>query len=238
MLKKRSGIRWNTQYRNLLPSPPRNYSCGLFIRQTLTRVLAMYLGYNTCTTIALFLVSTSPFFAQPVTRQVAYAWTEAFRAYYFLELGYYLLAILSNFLRISQPHEWAALTGSFRKDAWSVSNMWGKCWHQMARRQCSEAGRIVKEVLRLRSGGIVSRYRRIWVGFAVSALTHHAGAVMGGFEDGGYWQVVYFMVQPVAIMLGDLAMGAGKRIGAQESGGLICRPCETSANVARPEEET
>ena len=85
------------------------------------------------------------------------------------------------------------------------------------RRPCSEAGRIIKETCGFKTGGFLSKYSQIWVGFAFSALSHHAGAVVGRFEDGGRWQVGFFMVQPAGIMLEDLVIWAGKTIGIEES---------------------
>lgn len=89
------------------------------------------------------------------------------------------------------------------------------------RRPCSEAGRVVvKEIFRFEKGRFMSRYGQVWVGFAVSAVAHHAGAWVGGFADGGCWQVVYFMVQPGGIMFEDGVMGLGRRMGVRESGEL------------------
>ena len=63
----------------------------------------------------------------------------------------------------------------------------------------------------------------MWVGFLVSALLHHSGAIMSGFGDGGRDQMFYFMAQPVAIMLEDAAMYVGKKIGVKENGKYLVR---------------
>lgn len=68
-----------------------------------------------------------------------------------------------------------------------------KVWHQCLRRRCSEAGRLIKAAFRLKDGRLLSRYSQLWIEFIVSALSHLAGAIVGCFEDGGYWQFVYFM---------------------------------------------
>jgi hypothetical protein len=121
----------------------------------------MYLGYDVCSTIRFFAASPTLFFAQPLHKQVLPSWTKAFRAYYTFELMYYLLAAVSVLPHISLPHEWPPLTGSFRRNAWSIRNMWGKCWHQIARKECCEAGRIVKKICRFRTGSFRSRYSQI-----------------------------------------------------------------------------
>lgn len=64
----------------------------------------------------------------------------------------------------------------------------------------------------------MSRYSQVWVGFAVSASVHHAGAKIGMYEDGGYWQAVYFMIQPIAIMLEDGIIALAQRTGFESSG--------------------
>lgn len=96
--------------------------------------------------------------------------------------------------------------------------MWGSCWHQMMRRPCGEGGRIVRDLFRFKKGGFLSRYSQVWVAFLVSAMSHHVGAVVGLFEDGGFWQAVYFMVQPVGFMVEDLVMFVGRKAGIEESG--------------------
>lgn len=73
----------------------------------------------------------------------------------------------------------------------------------------------------MRKGSFGSRYLQVWVGFAVSALLHQAGAMVGCFAEGGKWQGIYFMVQPVGIMIEDAAIHIGKSAGIQDSG----KPC-------------
>ena len=86
------------------------------------------------------------------------------------------------------------------------------------RRPCAEAGKIVKSLCRFRTGSFASKYSQIWVGFAVSAMIHHAGAIVSMLEDSGRWQVVYFCIQPIGIMIEDGVMGIAKRCGFQKTG--------------------
>jgi hypothetical protein len=178
----------------------------------------MYLGYDLLSTILVSTVTRTPFFSLSFPTQVVYSWTKAFRAYTCFEATYYLLASLAVSLHISKPQDWPPITGSFLHDAWSIRNMWGKCWHQCARRHCGEAGILVKKACGFRNGGFRSRYSQIWVGFAVSAYGHHVGAIIGGFEDRGFWQAVFFMVQPAGIMVEDFAKWMGKALGVRDSG--------------------
>jgi hypothetical protein len=45
----------------------------------------MYLGSDLCSTIRFFAADPSPFFTQPLTKQILLSWTKAFRAYYNFE---------------------------------------------------------------------------------------------------------------------------------------------------------
>ncbi|KAF8852861.1 hypothetical protein BDZ45DRAFT_807110 [Acephala macrosclerotiorum] len=207
------GVGWNIQVNQLLPAVSTDYSKMLWLRQVAIRTFFMYLGYDITSNILLIFIRAGPFFTQPLVWQVFYAWTKAFRAYYSFELSYFALAIVSVVTGLSAPHQWPPLTGAFRKDAYTVRRMWGRCWHQCMRRPCSEVGRIAKKMLKLRDGSFLSRYSQIWVGFLVSALSHHAGATVGCFEDGGLWQFVYFMLQPAGIMVEDLVIHIWERCG-------------------------
>ncbi|CZR61800.1 uncharacterized protein PAC_11697 [Phialocephala subalpina] len=211
------GIGWNIQVNQLPPAVPSDYPKALWLRQVTIRTFFMYVGYDMTSNILLYFTRLGPFFTQPLVWQVFYAWVKAFRAYYSFELSYFALAIASVAIGLSQPYQWPPITGSFRRDAYTVRRMWGRCWHQCMRRSCSEAGRIVKNTLGLPDGSFRSKYSQIWIGFLVSALSHHAGATVGCFEDGGYWQFVYFMIQPAGIMLEDLAIHVGKIYGLKWS---------------------
>lgn len=165
-------------------------------------------------------------FALPVPKQVLIAWAAAFKLYYTISLLYQLGATSTVLIMIYDPLDWPPIFGKFKQDAWSIRKMWGSCWHQMMRRPCAEAGRITKVVCGFRTGSFASRYSQIWVGFAVSAAIHHAGAIVGMFEDHGWWQGVYFMLQPIGIMIEDGIIGIGRRCGLVESGMFNASPPE------------
>lgn len=212
------GVGWNIEIAHLPPTVSPDYPKTIWLRQVTIRTFLMYLGYDLTSNVLLHFSRPGSFFVQPLAWQVFYAWTKAFRAYYSFELSYFILALFSVALGLSMPTQWPPLTGSFRRDAYTVRRMWGRCWHQCMRRPCSEAGRIVKTIFGLRDGSFMSRYSQLWVGFLVSALSHHAGATVGCFEDGGYWQLVYFMLQPAGIMLEDLMIHVGRIYGVEKNG--------------------
>ncbi|KAK0114838.1 hypothetical protein ONS96_013320 [Cadophora gregata f. sp. sojae] len=156
-------------------------------------------------------------FAMPLLKQVVLSWGSAFKLFFTISLLYNLGGTLTVLIRLYDPVDWPPIFGCFKRDAWSIRKMWGSCWHQMMRRPCAEAGRITKLVCGFRTGSFASRYSQIWVGFAVSAAIHHAGAIVGMFEDNGWWQAVYFMRQPLGIMIEDGVIGIGRRCGIRPS---------------------
>jgi hypothetical protein len=55
--------------------------------------------------------------------------------------------------------------------------------------------------------------------------------MIGEFEDKGYWQVMYFMVQPVGIMVEDLMIWVEKEVGVKDSGKCLVRRARIDADV-------
>lgn len=212
------GVGWNICSKNIPLAVPIDYPTSLWLMQSTSSLVLLYLTTDVLSNILSYISIDEPFFDQPIWWQVSFAWLEAFRSYYGLEFAYCLASIIAVVLNISIPNEWPPISGYFRREGYTVRNMWGKCWHQIMRRPCSEAGRIVNQICGFRKGSFASRYSQIWVAFAVSAAMHHAGARMGCFKDGGLLQAAYFMIQPVAFMAEDFAMWAGKRMGMKDSG--------------------
>ncbi|KUJ17180.1 uncharacterized protein LY89DRAFT_73285 [Mollisia scopiformis] len=223
------GVGWNIEPDCLPAAVPRGYSRSQFLKDTFRRfgyaLLSQALTNAVLRIGYFYFLSQYPwddqsyhFFRFPLTGQIMLSWVTAFKLYTNINMLYFALALVTVLLNIYEPRDWPPIFGSFLFDGWSVRNMWGRCWHQMMRRPCSEAGRIVKNIFGFRKGGFMSRYSQIWVGFAVSALAHQAGAKVGMYQDGGYWQAVYFMTQPLAIMFEDGIMALGRRAGVKSSG--------------------
>lgn len=213
------GVGWNIQP-DCLPQPSSESSNrSTFVRYSLASAFWAYFGLDLIQMLLKYAYTSDGryFFAMPVPKQVSVAWAAAFKLYYTILLFYQLGAASTVLAMIYGPRDWPPIFGKFRRDAWSIRKMWGSCWHQMMRRPCAEAGRITKTVCGFRTGSFASRYSQIWVGFAVSAAIHHAGAIVGMFEDDGWWQGLYFMLQPLGIMLED-GLGIGRRCGIEESG--------------------
>ena len=209
---------WNIDSNKLPAAVPKNYPKRRWLVKSGLRVFFMYLGLDLTSVILTRISKPEPFFEQPLGHQVFSAWTQAFRTYYSIELAYYSAAIIGVVIGFGTPSDWPPVSGSFRNDGYTIRKMWGTCWHQMTRRPCSEAGRVVKEICGFKKGTFLSKYSQIWVAFFVSLIAHHAGAIVACFEDGGLWQAVYFMIQPVGIMLEDLVIFTGAKMGISQNG--------------------
>ncbi|KAL3421640.1 tat pathway signal sequence [Phlyctema vagabunda] len=157
------------------------------------------------------------FFDLALGKQVLIAWATAFGGYADIELTYTLFSLVCVGSHLGSPESFPPIMGAFRRDAWSVRQMWGVCWHQMMRRPCGEAGRQVKRLLGLKTGGFASRYTQIGVAFVVSGLMHHLGAVKNRWDDGGTHQMLYFLMQPLAYIFEDLVISIGKQRGIKSS---------------------
>ncbi|PVH78696.1 hypothetical protein DL98DRAFT_237574 [Cadophora sp. DSE1049] len=211
------GVGWNIRASQMPAAVPKETPRSRWIRDNIIRIILMYLGTDITTTILMNIERDRLFFDQSIWWQVCFAWTAAFRSYYMIEVPYYIAAIPAVGFGISSPQDWPPITGSFRREAYTIRKMWGTCWHQLMRRPCSEGGRIVKQIFGLQKGSFASRYSQIWIAFLISTSTHHAGAVVGMFDDGGFCQMLYFMMQPVGIMLEDLVIHLGKKRGWEGS---------------------
>lgn len=75
----------------------------------------------------------------------------------------------------------------------------------------------------IKKGSLVSRYGQLYLAFAASAFLHHFPALMHGTggEKVNQNQLVYFLIQPLAITAEDVVIYLGKKAGIKQS-------CESS----------
>jgi len=218
------GIGWNIRAPATPASVSPNYSRSKFLLETAICVAKSYL-YSDLNTFILHAVvrkrvvadGYGSFYAAPFHLQLLEGCTSALGAYHGITVTYGVAAFLAVATHISCPEDWPPIMGSFRIHGWSVRKVWGNCWHQLIRRPCAEAGTVVKNLCGFKKGGFLSRYSQVWVGFFVSALLHHSGAIGSGFRDGGRNQMLYFMLQPAAVMVEDAVMSIGKKIGVKDN---------------------
>lgn len=216
------GVGWNIQA-GVQDPLPADYPKGKFLKLTTIHTVMIYTGFDVAQNIVRIYTPPAGLFSVPAPQQVILAWANAFKFYYGIEFAYSIGALLSVTLGICKPNDWPPLCGYFRRDGWSVRKLWGNCWHQMMRRMCSSTGKFVKRICGFRTGGFMSRYSKVWVAFFMSALVHHFGAITVSFEDGGFWQAIFFMAQPIAFMAEDFVLYLGRAAGIQ-SGGEISIP--------------
>lgn len=217
LLNSKRGVGFNIQPASL--PPPPNLSRSKFLRTTLVQTLVMYIRLDIVQNILKHSYASFPsiqFFQFPLITQISLAWSHAFKLHHTISILYFVDSWICVALNIYKPQDWPPMFGKFVSDAYTVRKMWGLCWHQMFRRPCSEAGRIVKELCGFRTGGFMSRYTQLWMGFAVSAAAHQVGAKVGMFADHGFWQAMYFGIQSLGIMFEDGVIAFGRRIRLKE----------------------
>ncbi|PQE19371.1 membrane bound O-acyl transferase family-domain-containing protein [Rutstroemia sp. NJR-2017a BVV2] len=201
-----------------IPSKETTKSSYLFTNSI--RIIRLYFAVDIGQVIFRHLIQSLDnhgFLSISLLSQVLFVSVAATHTYSSLEFFYLLLAIPCIALGISQPSEWPDFTGSFINDGYTVRKIWGTCWHQMLRRPCSQAGVALTRFLRLEKGSFASKYTQLWVAFVVSVSFHHLGAITGNFEDGGYHQACFFLLQPVGIMFEDFVIWYCARLGLRES---------------------
>lgn len=182
-----------------------------FVRTSLLQAFYMYLGVD-CTTALRWRINTAysgSYFHQPLPVQVWDAWLAASYLYYSLEMAYCVLVAVAVTLRIWSPSDCPPLMGSM-KDAWSVRQVWGKCWHQLMRRIFGESSNLVLRAFRVRRGTLISSYTQLCTGFIASGLIHFTGGLNAGFPNYGIYHLAFFLIQPLAIMVEDLMIYYGK----------------------------
>lgn len=216
------GIRWNIESRSLPATVSKDYPTGQWLVRKSIRTGIMAIGYYLDSKVLKFYTKDVPysdFFAQSILWQVFVSWMYAYRTYFQLEAMYNICAVISVLIGIYDLGDWPPVMGSFRRDAYTIRKMWGTCWHQLMRRQCGEAGRIVVNLFGFRKGSFMSKYSQVWIGFLVSTFAHHIGGVHGGYgKEECYNQFLYFMIQPAGIMFEDFVIFWAKKLGLKESG--------------------
>lgn len=68
-------------------------------------------------------------------------------------------------------------------------------------------------MLGVKKSTVVSRYLQLYNGFLVSALIHHIGSLNTPYTPLIGHQFLFFMMQPVAITVEDLAIYLGRKAG-------------------------
>lgn len=63
---------------------------------------------------------------------------------------------------------------------------------------------------------MLRKYTQLYISFSISAIVHHAGAYLVGRDTGGMYYL--WLGQASIIMLEDLVIHTGKRMGIKDNG--------------------
>jgi hypothetical protein len=145
--------------------------------------------------------------------------------YCMLQFFYSLAAFLSNPKTPQDIKMWPPLFG-LPRNADSIRDFWGKAWHQNLRPGFeSNASFIAHDVLQLPRKGLLQRYTKISIAFALSGAQHvvsDAGGLLPFAESGA---MTFFLIQALGIMTEDgvqwfwrryFRVPCGRRLGGEE----------------------
>ncbi|KDR70937.1 hypothetical protein GALMADRAFT_271385 [Galerina marginata CBS 339.88] len=134
--------------------------------------------------------------------------------YFFMQLNHTLGSAMSVAVGHSAPGDWPAWCGPIG-DTTSVRKFWGQTWHQSLRRMLSADGKYLANVfLLLPPGSLGSAYVQLFTAFFVSGLVHGAGDFAATRNIHSVRRnILFFVLQAVAITLEDTIISLGKRCG-------------------------
>ncbi|PFH47757.1 hypothetical protein AMATHDRAFT_151394 [Amanita thiersii Skay4041] len=211
------GIGWNHEPRHALPSSKPKTARSEFIAQQLQGLAWHLMAYEISTAYTRgnpsFLKNGCSLAAHGFLRCVINITALAAAAVVHIDLPHRLLSIFSVATGLSDPEDCKPLFGSFF-DAYSLTNIWGRVWHQLFRRIGISHGRfLAHRVLNLRKGSIASFLVQVYIAFLLSGLMHLAGdyALLGSWSAGGAME--FFLLQAVGITFEISVLTIARRLG-------------------------
>ncbi|KAF8961938.1 membrane bound O-acyl transferase family-domain-containing protein [Flammula alnicola] len=142
--------------------------------------------------------------------------------YTFMQFSYILASVLSTSMGQSQPSEWPEWFGPLAETT-TVRKFWGRTWHQSVRRMVSAHGQyLAYTVLHLQKGTFPSAYVQLYTAFFVSGLAHGTGDFAATHSIHSFTRnIVFFVLQAVAITVEDVVIGTGKKLGIKKVPWLV-----------------
>ncbi|KAI6044280.1 hypothetical protein EDC04DRAFT_2561741 [Pisolithus marmoratus] len=134
---------------------------------------------------------------------------------------YSLVAVIAVGTTLHEPRSWPAPSGQW-KDAYTIRRFWGRTWHQFHRhskcRPWDNASSSDSSVVKVKEREPwVKSYIRLCNAFLCSAFMHTCGDVVNHSNVIGF-STLFFLLQPVGVLIEDAVMEGGKRIGLRRRG--------------------
>ena len=78
---------------------------------------------------------------------------------------------------------------------------------------------ILTKFVSIRKGSLTSRYSKLYLAFTASAFLHHFPSFIHGIgrDADSQDQLIYFLIQPLAITFEDFIIYLGRKAGVKES---------------------
>ena len=97
-------------------------------------------------------------------------------------------------------------------------------WHQCLRQGLNGHGDVIADsVLKIPRATILSRYTRLFLAFLISGLIHHSSDLAMGIPRAEAGSLVFFLVQPMGIMLEDAMQALNRRSATSRSFAKVWR---------------
>ncbi|KAJ7283344.1 membrane bound O-acyl transferase family-domain-containing protein [Mycena rebaudengoi] len=211
------GVGWEHEPRGIFRArfPPNTPKFRFLARQLAS--LGYYLLlldaasiYNRATPV--FCAGCPPISSRPLFWRFIDLYSFAAAQYASQSLLQCFISIISVSISYSRPQDWVGAFG-YWSDAYTLQRFWGRTWHQFLRRIFSTYGKLLARTLGLRKGTKSSSYVQLYTAFALSGVLHficdykmHRSLTPSG-------SLVFFAIQPVAIMLEDFVISLARKIG-------------------------
>ncbi|KAK4574442.1 hypothetical protein LTR86_001283 [Recurvomyces mirabilis] len=121
-----------------------------------------------------------------------------------LSLYHQALAFIAVGLGLNEPRDWPPFFGDFTA-AFSVRRFWSRSWNQIVYRTFrNHANVFVRHVFRLQAHTAAARVAEGFIVFLISGVLHAVVSYQVGYRGVAMAEIVWFMSQPVAMLVEDL----------------------------------
>ncbi|OJI99226.1 hypothetical protein ASPVEDRAFT_38692 [Aspergillus versicolor CBS 583.65] len=215
------GIGWNWTIPHLPSGPEKGLSKGQYLRHLVLRFIKLYLLHDGSVYLLKNLTNAGAISLYDLAlpqRSIAVI-SFAVSNITILEFGFAALCFIGSASGLfwTKYEENPPFCGNL-SDAYTVSRFWGRVWHQNMRRVLQSPARyMANTIFKARRGSLSARYIQTFTAFGVSGVYHYVSAKTARPDMGfsGTWR--FFLLQPVLVVLEDLGMEFGRRLGGSGS---------------------